>query len=138
MYQSIITFDCQAFDTEERLEPVWSLLERWDSLELADYDLNQMEQWRAWDPQRAWVDALTQRTQLFRARGPRSLVMIAMGKHGEPPTVVVESTDDIDELESMLAGLPPTATKSVQVLRDGVAIAEWSGEPPIELRQNQT
>lgn len=91
MYQSIITFDCQAFDTEERLRPVFDLIEGWSGFRPTHYDLNQMEQWRAWDDERAFVDALTQRTQLVRIRGEEgALVMIAMGKHGEPPTIVFQ------------------------------------------------
>ena len=98
MYQSIITFSCQAFDTEERLRPVFDLLDSWSRFEPVDYDLNQMEQWRGWDSERAFVDALTQRTQLFRVRGEGgALAMVAMGKHGEPPTLIISVDADSEE-----------------------------------------
>lgn len=96
MYQSIITFACQALDTEERLRPVFDAITAWPGFTPADYDLNQMGSWRGWDDRRAFVDALTQRTQLLRVRGrqPDALVMVAMGKHGEPPTLVIRHPAD--------------------------------------------
>jgi hypothetical protein len=98
MYQSIITFNCQAFDTEERLTPVFDLLDAWEGFVPLDYDLNQMEQWRTWDRERALVDALTQRTQLFRVRGEGgALAMVAMGKHGEPPTLIISVDSESEE-----------------------------------------
>ena len=37
----------------------------------------------------AVVDLLTQRTQLFEVRGHAGDAVIATGKHGEPPTLIV-------------------------------------------------
>ena len=117
MYQSIITFRCQAFDTEERLGPVFDLLGNWAGFDPVDYDLNQMEQWRAWDRERAFVDALTQRTQLFRVRGEGgALAMVAMGKHGEPPTLIISvEAESEDAARTPWAHVPRELVESVKL-----------------------
>lgn len=55
------------------------------------YDLNQREDWRDFDLDRAVVDALTQRTQLVRLQNQEgdALAMIALGKRDEQPTAII-------------------------------------------------
>lgn len=69
------------------------------------YDLNQRDQWKPFDLDRAVVDALTQRTQLLRLRGedPSVLAMVATGKHGEQPTAIVRSPCSQVELDGWRA-----------------------------------
>lgn len=64
------------------------------------YDLNRKGQWRPYERTHIVVDALTQRTQLLVIQGaalpggsPGSQAMIALGKHGEQPTVIVQLPD---------------------------------------------
>lgn len=95
MYESIWRIGGGALDREDRVEPIFELLPRIPGFTPDDYDLNQKEQWRDFDRRRTAVDALTQRTQLVRVRGDRQgvVAMVAMGKHGEQPTVVVRLPD---------------------------------------------
>ncbi|TDP77178.1 hypothetical protein [Bradymonas sediminis] len=64
------------------------------------YDLNRKGQWRRYELTHTVVDALTQRTQLLvmhdqgvEDERTRPQAMIALGKHGEQPTVIVRVPD---------------------------------------------
>jgi hypothetical protein len=91
MYEIIWRFSAETLDRDAVVRPVFEQIRTSALIEPAHYDLNQKEQWRVFDLERVIVDALTQRTQLVRvrAREERSMVMIAMGKHGEEPTAVL-------------------------------------------------
>jgi hypothetical protein len=59
--------------------------------------MNRRGQWREWDTDRAIVDALTQRTQIFEIRGPDDVsAAVATGKHGERPQAIVRLPEDTD------------------------------------------
>src|SRR5690606_30498318 len=69
-------------------------------LDATHYDLNRKGQWRPYELTHIVVDALTQRTQLLVIRGadapagqPGAQAMIALGKHGEQPTVIAQVPD---------------------------------------------
>lgn len=66
--------------------------------QFARYDLNQMEHWRTFDLDRAVIDALTQRTQMFRAEG-LGLFYFALGKHGEPPTAILRADAELEAID---------------------------------------
>jgi len=111
MYESIWRLGGGALDREDLVEPIVELIPQIPGFTPDDYDLNQKGQWREFDRRRTVVDALTQRTQLVRVRGDRegAVAMIAMGKHGEQPTVVVRLPGDPDlgelvDLWEMAAG----------------------------------
>lgn len=64
-------------------------------LEIRAYDLNTRRQWRPYDRQHLTIDMITQRTQLVQLAeqtGAEQLaagsVLIATGKHGEPPQAI--------------------------------------------------
>ncbi len=84
-----------AIDGTAKIRPVLEWLEALPGFAPTRYDLNAMEHWRAWDLDRAVVDALTQRTQLFRVEGT-GVFMLALGKHGEPPTVALQWNGEAD------------------------------------------
>ena len=102
MYEIIWRLTADTLDTDDRVRPIFERIAASEVFEPAKYDLNQKQQWRDFDFERAIVDALTQRTQLVRIRGgeERTMAMIAMGKHGEEPTVVlrVPSEREVPEL----------------------------------------
>lgn len=86
-----------ALDSSEDMKPVLQKIADLSGFEAERYDLNSMENWRAWELELALVDSLTQRTQLFRIGGAgENLAMIALGKHGEPPTAIVRWDGDVD------------------------------------------
>jgi hypothetical protein len=59
---------------------------------LARYDLDGMGSWRPWSVERACIDAMTQRTAMLRFDGPpASQGMLALGKRGEPPTLIARA-----------------------------------------------
>jgi hypothetical protein len=68
------------------------------------YDLNQKEQWRAFEAERVVVDALTQRTQLVRIQGTDddTIAMLALGKREEQPTVIIRVPEETP-IESLVS-----------------------------------
>lgn len=97
MNELIWRLDEGPLDERDRVAPIVEHVAAIPGFEPVDYDLNQKKQWREFDRRRTVVDALTQRTQLVRIRGeqPGAVAMVAMGKHGEQPTVVVRLPDPI-------------------------------------------
>lgn len=129
MYESIWRLRGGALDREDRVDPIFELIPQFPGFTPDDYDLNQKAQWRDFDRRRTVVDALTQRTQLVRVRGDRegAVAMVAMGKHGEQPTVVVRLPDepDLEELVDLwdpaAAELPlETALVTAESFRDSM------------------
>ena len=97
----VLKLGSHAIDSDAMIRPLFEKFEVLEGFEPERYDLNSMENWRGWDIERAVVDALTQRTQLFRVGGAgENLAMVALGKHGEPPTAIVrwEGAADFEEL----------------------------------------
>lgn len=81
---------------EAELRALISAVVELPGMRAAQYDLNRKGQWRQFDLTHTVVDALTQRTQLLVIRGPgdredasSAHAMIALGKHGEQPTVII-------------------------------------------------
>lgn len=99
MLEIIAIFSPGAIDDEETVRGVLERVAALPGMELARYDLNQMEHWRNFDLDRAVIDALTQRTQMFRAEG-LGLFYFAMGKHGEPPTAIVRADAGLDAVDT--------------------------------------
>lgn len=87
-----LSFADQTLSDEATLRPVLAWLERLPGMEPSAYDLNFMENWRPWDLEKATVDALTQRTQVFRVKGGAEVV-VALGKHDEPATAFLVGID---------------------------------------------
>lgn len=90
MLELIWRFDVAPLDDESILRPLMGALEDLPGFTPAHYDLNQKEQWRPFDLDRAVVDALTQRTQLVRLvdADRTQQVLVALGKHDEQPTAI--------------------------------------------------
>lgn len=110
----VIELELSAITEETVARALLQFLEALDGFEPRRYDLNQKQMWRAWDLDRAVVDLLTQRTQLFAVAGEGGTALIATGKHGEVPTVAVdgEASDSFDE--SLLKKLP---VRDVRIVR---------------------
>lgn len=105
----ILKLNSSSLDSEQQIRPVLAFLVSLEGFEPSGYDLNGMENWRGWDLDRAVVDALTQRTQLFRVRGAKGgLMMLALGKHGESPTSVIQWEGDV-EIQTLFESLDELA-----------------------------
>jgi len=88
----------------------------------ARYDLDAMGQWRTFDLERVAIDAQTQRTALIRVEGTDTQAMLALGKRGEPPTLIVRADVQPDDAETFWhASLAPLQHALV---RSGLAPAE--------------
>lgn len=101
-----IILDVTAIEDERVARPLLRFLEELPTFEPQSYDLNRKGLWRAWDLDRAVVDLLTQRTQLFEVRGDAGDAVIATGKHGEPPTLMVHGASARAWEPRMLDALP--------------------------------
>lgn len=94
MRENIWRIDVDALDEDRIVRPLFEAVEAAPGFTPVEYDLNKKEQWRSFVLDRAVVDALTQRTQLVRIAGEgETRTMVAMGKHGEEPTVVLQIAD---------------------------------------------
>ncbi len=98
MLEIVAIFSAGSVDDNETMGPLFEIIDSLAGLELTRYDLNQMEHWRAWDAERATIDALTQRTQVLRAEG-LGVFFFALGKHGEIPTAVVRTAADPSSID---------------------------------------
>ena len=109
MLELIWRFRTPTLDDDSVMLPLMSAIAETPGFSAKRYDLNQKEQWRDFDLERAVVDALTQRTQLVRIHGDRdqAMAMIAMGKREEQPTAIIRlpDGDDIDALVARWGGL---------------------------------
>lgn len=99
MLELIAVFSSGAIEDEQTVRGVLERVVAMPGTELTRYDLNQMEHWRNFDLDRAVIDTLTQRTQMFRAEG-LGLLYFALGKHGEPPTVILRAAAEIDAVDT--------------------------------------
>lgn len=98
MLELVAIFSVGSVDDNETMGPLFEIIDSMEGLELTRYDLNQMEHWRAWDAERATIDALTQRTQVLRAEGT-GVFFFALGKHGEIPTAVVRAEAELGSID---------------------------------------
>ena len=115
-------------DTAAALRPILAAIERLPGFVPLRYDLNQHENWRAYNAELTLVDALTQRTQLVRVEGQRhnQVVLMALGKHGEQPTIIAalrEHPEQIEAIEELLGDLFDQ-TRVEEVL---VTSSRWRG-----------
>ncbi|MFW5966006.1 MAG: hypothetical protein ACOCV2_00755 [Persicimonas sp.] len=109
MLELIWRFELASLDDESVVRPLMAALEEVPDFSPDEYDLNQKEQWRTFDLDRAVVDALTQRTQLVRIadRSRDQLALVALGKHDEQPTAIVRLQEgEQPELEKLVAAWP--------------------------------
>lgn len=112
MLELIWRFRIPTLDDESVVLPLISAIAQTPRFEAHSYDLNQKEQWRGFEVERAVVDALTQRTQLVRIRGEASgqtsgkssgaMAMIAFGKRDEQPTAIIR-LPDADDLSALVS-----------------------------------
>jgi hypothetical protein len=102
----VIELSISSIVDEAVARPLLELLEQLPGFGPARYDLNERQSWRSWELESAVVDLLTQRTQMFRVEGDGGTAVIATGKHGETPTMIIEgeSTSDVDD--TLLDRLP--------------------------------
>lgn len=110
----VIQLNEQTIEDEAVARAIVEFIDALPALEPARYDLNQRENWRGWEIERATVDLLTQRTQLFRVEGEGGNVMVATGKHGEVPTIAIDGRAGEGVDEALYAPLRP---RSAQVVR---------------------
>lgn len=85
MKQWLLDLGSDPIRDERVVRPLFEWLASLPDFAPIRYDMNAMEHWRPWDLNKAIVDALTQRTQMFRIEGA-GLFVLALGKHGEPPS----------------------------------------------------
>ena len=91
---TLIALDLTVITEEDDGRRILAAIESLAGFEPVQYDLNQRGSPRGWDLDRAVVDLLTQRTQLFVVEGRGGVAMIATGKHGEPPTLAISAELD--------------------------------------------
>lgn len=144
IFELFWVFDTGSLLIERNVREALSILDlgaaRWTR-----YDLDGMQNWRGYDLQRVTIDALTQRTAYVRVDGEDgAMALVAMGKRGEPPTLMVRSTSEHAQLERLLrttltwelpikrAGISPVAAREAFHRRNialaqvgGVDIATW-------------
>ncbi len=96
MLELIWRFRVSTLDDESVVLPLISAIADTPGLSAKRYDLNQKEQWRSFEIERAVVDALTQRTQLIQIQGDPegAMAMIALGKRDEQPTAIIRLPAD--------------------------------------------
>lgn len=101
-------------EDERRIRALFRSLGQVTGMVPEAYDLNRRGQWRPYHEAALVVDSLTQRTQLVElrgqtAKGGAARVVLATGKHGEPPQLVAswdgeEATPRVDR--ELLLALP--------------------------------
>lgn len=105
MLEIIWRFNIRVFNDEAELAEVLENILALPGMSPKRYDLNRRGQWRAFELNHAVVDALTQRTQLLSVLGDGGAqLMIAMGKHGEQPTAVIQLPEAPGAMETLLDG----------------------------------
>lgn len=87
-------FEAGALESQELARAILEMVGEVVAMDPTRYDLNGRGQWRTFNAQRLLIDMVTQRTQLVQLVEERgveeggSTVVIATGKHGEPPQAV--------------------------------------------------
>lgn len=145
MRENIWRIDVDALDEDRVVRPLFEAIDAVPGFEPVEYDLNKKEQWRSYVLDRAVVDALTQRTQLVRIAGEGGTrAMVAMGKHGEEPTVVVQIDETagpagiVDHWETLMGRVSLASVRlDSKAWRDALGALEldWSDGPvdPVQL-----
>ncbi len=92
MIEIVWRLEHEVLDSEQVMGPLLDAICGVPGFEAAAYDVNGRDQWRGWERVHAVVDALTQRTQWLRIASVdgESLAMVAMGKHGEVPAMMMQ------------------------------------------------
>jgi hypothetical protein len=97
MADIIYRLDIDVLESHDVMARLVEAMGRLPGFEPLEYDMNRRGQWRRWDTERAIVDALTQRTQIFEIRGPDDVsAAVATGKHGERPQAIVRLAEETD------------------------------------------
>lgn len=104
--QIVIELGASSITDESVARPLLELLDAIEQFQPTRYTLNERDAWRAWDLEGAVVDLLTQRTLLFRVEGDGGSAVIATGKQGETPTLIIESDESPELDEGLLRRLP--------------------------------
>lgn len=78
------------FGSQHELRGCIEIIEALPGVTWQRYDQDTMALWKPWTPERALVDAQTQRTAMLRAEGSDgAMAVLALGKRGEPPTLLL-------------------------------------------------
>lgn len=104
----VIELDIEVIDDSRIAGKIVDFIEALPRFTPEQYDLNQRGTPRKWDRELAIVDMLTQRTQLFSVD---DVVLVATGKHGEPPTIAINRDIDDHTLKPLLKPLPVAAVR---------------------------
>lgn len=90
LLESIWRLDAEIIDRTDQLLPIITALTQLPGFAPRRYDFNQHGSWRAFDPELACVDGLSQRVQLLRieSEDPTHFALITMGKNGDAPTAL--------------------------------------------------
>lgn len=104
-----IQLDVSSIVDETLARPLLRFLELLPTFAPHTYDINRKGLARVWDLDHAVVDLLTQRTQFFEVLGEGGTALIATGKHGEPPTLMIEGASVAHFEEKMLGDVPGVA-----------------------------
>ena len=111
MLEIIWRLRSKVLSDESELRAVIAALAQLPGLNPSRYDLNRKGQWRPYELKHTVVDALTQRTQLLVIQGanatggePGAQAMIALGKHGEQPTVIAQLPDGSGVARELVEG----------------------------------
>lgn len=98
MLEIVAVFSEGAVNDSETMGGLFAVLDELEGLGLSRYDLNHMEHWRTWEPERAMIDGLTQRTQVIRAEGQGNF-FFALGKHGEIPMAAIRADASLESID---------------------------------------
>lgn len=125
MLEIIWRFHAAALTQEAQLSALLAMILELPGISFTQYDLNQKDLWRRFDLERAVVDALTQRTQLLTLRGEAGVQMlVALGKHGEQPTAIVQWPDGLGQW-SLLEQRRPQLYEALPVASTILTSPRW-------------
>lgn len=129
MIEIVWRLEHEVLDSERVVGPLLDAICGVPGFVAAFYDVNGREQWRGFERVHAVVDALTQRTQWLRIASVDrvNLAMVAMGKHGEVPAMMMQLASfemgGIDELTTDWGAMFET----VGVAFGSLSSAAWRG-----------
>ncbi len=127
MIEIVWRLDHEVLDSEQVMGPLLDAICGVPGFEAASYDVNGRDQWRGFERVHAVVDALTQRTQWLRIAGVDgvSLAMVAMGKHGEVPAMMMQlGAVDVGRMDELTADWG-TVFEAVGVVYGSLSSAAW-------------
>jgi len=113
MLEIIWRLRAKVLNDEAELRALIAAVVALPGMNVTHYDLNRKRQWRRYELTPAVVDALTQRTQLLvlhdhaaEDERTRPQAVLALGKHGEQPTMIARVPDRPGAVEEMAAAWP--------------------------------